>query len=76
METTFQFAFFSSFYDFFEPRPQRSFSSLEGDASRSPFPSPPFMQPRSQGLSSSRPIERERERPWYGLVTCIPKSGT
>ena len=28
-------------------------------------------QPRSQGLSSCRPLERERERPWYGLVTCV-----
>ena len=25
-------------------------------------------QPRSQGLSSSRPLERERKRPWFGLV--------
>ena len=25
-----------------------------------------------QGLSSSRPLERERKRPWFGLVTCLP----
>ena len=27
------------------------------------------------GSSPSRPLERERERPWETLVTCLPESG-
>ena len=32
-------------------------------------------QPRSQGSLLPAPMERERERPWETLVTCLPESG-